>query len=372
MENPYDRGRPSPYLKCMRRLFNGNGNGKPRSCRNRRCPSAKCRAGYAEKEAAILERSFRTKPPDFTFVLEFDDGESTGDRRMAAYLNAFNQKIKDRRKSEGITLEYDNRIEFGRDSNPHCHLTVITSAPWSEGQAHSRIRALWIASCPDRKVSVYGDFVHNGIGLANYVCKNLKDRSGVRGPPPGWNGKTCRFVRTSKGFLSGSKKSLWKEHCEDWYPTVRAPRGEDDTPTPPGPREKVSGHAANWKRVLSRPAETRIRPKKTATGRNSSFPARIHRALSERSVFLRESERLLHRCLPGHVGVQRRIVRRFRPGFLRFPGFEYSLRLTSRPAAIAEIETRGGGGRRGRGDSGRAEYTTPIRRAREPPGLGHV
>ena len=215
MENYCYRGRPSPYSKCMRRLFNGNG--KPRPCRNRRCPSKKCRAGYAEKEAAILERSFRTKPPHFTFVLGFDDGESTGDRRMAAYLNTLNQKIKDRRKSEGITLEYDNRIEFGRDSNPHCHLTLITSAPWSEGQAHSRIRALWMASCPHRKVSVYGDWVHKVVGLANYVCKNVKDRGGVRGPPPGWNGKTCRFVRTSKGFLSGSKKSLWKEHCEEWY-----------------------------------------------------------------------------------------------------------------------------------------------------------
>ena len=271
MANHYDG--PTPYAKCMRCLRGRNG--RPRPCRNRRCPSWKCRAGYAEKEAAILERSFRTKPPDFIFVLGFADGESTNDRMMAAYLNAFNQKVKDRRKSDGITLEYDGRIEFGRDSNPHCHLTIITSAKWSvvevrslanmesaRMEAQSFIRALWMASCPNRKVHVYGDWVHNAEGHANYVCKNVIDRSGVRGPPPDWNGKTCRFVRTSRGFLSATKKTLWKERYEEWYAPKKAAEVVDNTPTPPCPPEKVSGHAAIWKKYFLDP------PRRDSDGRN--------------------------------------------------------------------------------------------------------
>ena len=212
MEHPCDRAHPKPYAKCMRHLRDTNG--KPRPCRNRRCPSAKCRAGYAEKEALILERSARTKPPDFAFVLDFADRRSTGDRRMAGYLKALNQKIKDHRKSHGIALEYDKRIEFV-EGNPHCHLTLITSGEWSAWKAHSLIRALWKAACPDRKVRVYGGNVRTVVGNANYVCKNVKDRRWVHGPPPDWNGKTCHFVRTSKGFLEGTKPSLWKEQCEE-------------------------------------------------------------------------------------------------------------------------------------------------------------
>ena len=284
MKNPCDRAHPSPYSKCMRRLRDGNG--KPRQCRNRRCPSAKCRAGYAEKEAVILERSFRTKPPGPTFVLGFADGESTGDRGMAGYLSVFNQKIKDRRKSDGIALEYDNRIEIV-GGNPHCHLTIITSAAWSVRRAHSLIRAWWKASCPNRKVRVYGGGVRTVVGHANYVRKNLKDRRGFTGRRRTGTGKPATSCGRRRSFWRGPKRRFGRRSAKSGtrqgtHPlrrtTPRAyrarPRRSRTTPRtgkwyclgPPGPEpgpRKLRGRPGRRRRLESTQCSVRrprIRP----------------------------------------------------------------------------------------------------------------
>jgi hypothetical protein len=164
-----------------------------------------------------LQRSFRDRPPDFTFTLKLVDGNCTPDVQMALYLRTFTQKFRDFRKAEGAVLEYDIRIEF-RHQQPHAHLTVITSLKWSRTGIKELVKGWWAMSCPDRQTAVYCDRVRNVPGLANYVTKNVKDRRKVEIPPQEWNGRRCRLVWRSRGFLTKSKDRLWQEQRAEWYP----------------------------------------------------------------------------------------------------------------------------------------------------------
>jgi hypothetical protein len=251
------------YRKCKRKSYYKNG--RPRPCRSQRCPCETCRRKYSEKEAAILLRSFKDQPPDYTFVLKLVDDEPTYDVMMAVYLNAFTQKIRDFRKSDGIAVEYEIRIEF-RHGEPHCHVTVITPADWSRRKAKRLVKGWWKASCPRRTISVYADRVHTVIGHGNYVTKNVKDRRTVEMPPQEWSGKKCRFVRRSGGFLSKTKKELWREQCEEWYPKPTEPDTErsvgdmEDADASPAPEAPISSpeQFRQFRRPAGRP--TRLRP----------------------------------------------------------------------------------------------------------------
>jgi hypothetical protein len=164
-----------------------------------------------------LKRSFRDRPPHFTFTLKLVDGNDTPDVLMALYLRTFTQKFRDFRKAEGAVLEYDIRIEF-RHQQPHAHLTVITSLNWSRNGIKELVKGWWALSCPARQTAVYCDRVQNVPGLANYVTKNVKDRSKVEMPPQEWNGRRCRLVWRSRGFLTKTKDRLWQEQRAEWYP----------------------------------------------------------------------------------------------------------------------------------------------------------
>jgi hypothetical protein len=192
-------------------------DGRPRPCRSQRCPCEACRLKWAEKEVAVLKRSFRERPPDFTFTLRLVDGENTLDTKMADYLRCFTQRFRDFRKAEGATLEYYINIEF-RHQKPHCHLTVITSLNWSVNAMKELVKGWWALSCPVRSTAVYCDRVRNVLGLANYLPKHVKDRSKVEMPPQIWRGRRCRFVWRSRGFLTKSKERLWQEQRAEWYP----------------------------------------------------------------------------------------------------------------------------------------------------------
>lgn len=233
------------YEKCKRKSYYKNG--RPRPCRSQRCACEECRRKYSEKEAAVLIRSFREKPPDYTFVLKLVDDEPTWDVLLGRYLNAFTQHIRDFRKSDGITFEYDIRIEF-KDGQPHAHVTVITPLGWSSTQVKRLVKGWWESSCPGRATLVYADHVKTPVGLAKYVTKDLLDRRGVEMPPQEWNGRKCRLVRRSNGFLARSKKELWEEQCAEWYPqqerldTVNGEMYADDfdpTEEPESPPERI-------------------------------------------------------------------------------------------------------------------------------------
>ena len=221
----------NPYRLCERNLRYRDG--RPRPCRSPYCASDRCRSKGAEKDSAIMMRSFKDRPPDFASVLRFSDDKSTSAGTMQACLKTFTQKLTNYRKSTGITIEYDIRIEFVH-GEPHCHLTLITSAPWTDRRVKKLIRSWWVKSCPQRRVGVYAKRIRDVVGYAKYIAKHVKKRGSVERPPPGWNGKTCRLVRTSNGFLSGPKPSLWKEQCEEWYPKTSRPKSgaasESDAP----------------------------------------------------------------------------------------------------------------------------------------------
>jgi hypothetical protein len=226
--NPRSRYSSSADLEKLRHIYryckhkSCYPDGRPRPCRSPRCPCEACRRKYAEKEAAILKRSFRDRPPDFTFTLKLVDDNDTPDVLMARYLRTFTQKVRDFRKAEGVVLEYDIRIEF-RNQQPHAHLTVITSLDWSRNSIKELVKGWWAMSCPDRQTAVYCDRVRNVPGLANYVTKNVKDRSKVEMPPQEWNGRRCRLVWRSRAFLTKSKDCLWQEQRAEWYPQPVAP-----------------------------------------------------------------------------------------------------------------------------------------------------
>ena len=51
-------------------------------------------------------------------------------------------------------------------------------------------------------------------------------------PPQEWNGRRCRLVWRSRGFLTKSKDRLWQEQRAEWYPQPVAgavPHGEGNT-----------------------------------------------------------------------------------------------------------------------------------------------
>jgi hypothetical protein len=95
------------------------------------------------------------------------------------------------------------------------------------------VKGWWAMSCSDRQTAVYCDRVRNVPGLANYVTKNVKDRRKVEMPPQEWNGRRCRLVWRSRGFLTKNKDRLWQEQRAEWYPQPVvgvALHGEGNTP----------------------------------------------------------------------------------------------------------------------------------------------
>ena len=85
----------------------------------------------------------------------------------------------------------------------------------------------------DRLTAVCCDRVQNVPGLANYVTKNVKDRSKVEMPLQEWNGRRCRLVWRSRGFLSKSKDRLCQEQRAEWYPQAKADaalHGSEESP----------------------------------------------------------------------------------------------------------------------------------------------
>ena len=213
-----------PDLKEQRRAFwacrhrRSYADGRPRPCRSQKCPCELCRVGYARQEAAVLRRSFRERPPHFFLTLRVIDGETVPDRQFAQFLRTFTQRIRDYRKC-GSTLEYHLAVEF-RHEIPHCHLLLIATPGWQPTEAKRLIREWWTVSCPERSTAVYCDRVKNPVGVANYVAKNLLDRRRVELPPVWWNGRQCRLVWRSRGFLTASKAKLWREQCAEWYPPI--------------------------------------------------------------------------------------------------------------------------------------------------------
>src|ERR1700730_4267390 len=93
-------------------------------------------------------------------------------------------------------------------------LVAIVNLVYFGGQSCSSVPR----PAPDSQTAVYCDRVRNVPGLANYVTKNIKDRRKVEMPPQEWNGRRCRFVWRSRGFLTKSKDRLWQEQRAEWYP----------------------------------------------------------------------------------------------------------------------------------------------------------
>lgn len=214
---------------------------------------------YAQKEAAILRRSFRDRPPDFNFTLRLTDDQPTSDRELATCLKRLTQRIRDLRKAEQATFDYYINIEF-KEGEPHMHMTVITSLAWSVHTMKMIVKAMWSSSCPERQTTaVYCDRVHNVIGLANYLPKNIKDRSRVETPPEAWNSRTCRLVWCSRGFLTKRKADLWREQCQEWYPQPAVAQPLDPAPTgvPISPAEARQDRPGRFQTAILCPGRAR-------------------------------------------------------------------------------------------------------------------
>lgn len=172
-------------------------DGRPRPCRSQRCPCGECRRAYARREAAVLRRSFRERPPTYFVTLRIEDDRPADDREMATCLRRFTQKVRDHRKSTGETFEYYLAIEF-RHARPHVHMLAITGVG-SRTAVKRLVKCWWSDSCRGRPTSVYCGRVRSPEAVANYVAKHLKDRRGVERPPDDWSSRTCRLVWPSRG-----------------------------------------------------------------------------------------------------------------------------------------------------------------------------
>ncbi len=124
------------------------------------------------------------------------------------------------------------------------------------------VKEWWSSSCHDRHTTaVYCDHVHNVIGLANYLPKNIKDRSHVEMPPEAWNSRTCRLVWSSRGFLTKRKADLWQEQCQEWYPQPAVAQQPDATPSadPIQPAEARQDRPGRFQTAILCPGRTRGR-----------------------------------------------------------------------------------------------------------------
>ena len=261
-------------------------DGRPRPCRSQRCPCEGCRRAYARKEAAVLRRSFSLRPPHFNLTLSLTDDAPTFDTMMAGYLRTFTQKLRDFRKA-GEEMDYDIRIEF-RCGQPHAHLTIITSVGWSRWRVKEVFKGWWASSCPGRTTAVYCDRVRNVVGLANYLPKNVKDRRGVEMPPEWWNGRRCRLLWQSRGFLVASKSKLWREQVAEWFPQHDKQASEGQTGNPNHSRRSRRGRQWLWRvppAILPPPSNHRSTTCRTGCGRASEYPRPLAPASGKRRTF---------------------------------------------------------------------------------------
>ena len=58
-------------------------------------------------------------------------------------------------------------------------------------------------------------------------------------PPQEWNGRRCRFVWRSRGFLTKTKGRLWQEQRAEWYPQPVATAVTDGERKPPEGKQTV-------------------------------------------------------------------------------------------------------------------------------------
>ena len=220
----------NPYHACKKKLFYPPSPScpyyRPRPCRSVRCESDQCRAKYAEKESEILAHSFSVRPANFASTLNFTDHKSTSWFMMQRYLRTFTQKMSNYRKKSGIAIKHDIRIEF-TGGEPHCHLTIMTSANWSDWKAKQLVRGWWKDACHDRDVCVDTKTIRTDIGYGKYITKDLRNRSCVERPPEEWNSRKCHLVRTSPGFLIMSKRQIWKKLCAEWFHNNNVPQATD-------------------------------------------------------------------------------------------------------------------------------------------------
>ena len=209
-------------------------NGRPRPCKSFRCPNETCRRKGAEKESAILQRSFQERPPHFFCTLKLTGGEHTGDVTMAKFMKTFCQKIRDSRKSHHSPFEYYLTIEFDDWGQPHVHALFIAPPGSPINLIKELVKNFWTTACKGRSDeidfgrnnTVYLKPVKTAVGSAKYVTKDVRNRRRVNMPPEEWSGKTCRLRRHSRGFLVGTKKALWAEQIEEWYGSPLKPQPE--------------------------------------------------------------------------------------------------------------------------------------------------
>jgi hypothetical protein len=185
-----------------------------RPCRRAHCPHPPCQRARARKEWAILSSSFRERPPHYFVTLKFTDGRDTRDKELASYLCAFAQRIRNHHRSSRVKLEYSLHVEFHEDGRPHVHAMLIASEVWSDRRIKRALKKLWAKSCPKRSIAVYCKAVKDPAKLARYIPKYVTHRSPVL-PPDNWNGRICRLVRRSSGFLAAPAKVLWRRWCKE-------------------------------------------------------------------------------------------------------------------------------------------------------------
>ncbi len=146
------RSRPAADNKgCWDKRFTARGS--PIPCRSPRCPSPWCRQKYPEKEAAILARLFAAQSPQYCLTLKITDDEPTSTRMLASYLRPFSQRFRDYRKSSENELEYDARVEFDKDFQPHVHATLRGGPGRTAREVKAVIREWWSNACRGRPVS---------------------------------------------------------------------------------------------------------------------------------------------------------------------------------------------------------------------------
>jgi hypothetical protein len=200
----------APVLKDCGRVWpyrDGKGERQERRCRNPRC----CFAGrdrWARRIAAVLRRSFRTRPPTHEVRLTIF-GRGAGDllralRRMLARLK-YQLRVR-----QGAEFEFSRIIEWSPEGQVHAHLVLRTTGDLTE----DTVRELWLKSCPAGGASSHCEPARSAVALAKYVVKDLLKDEDKTLVPAGFRG---RVFSCSRNFLTARAAALWRACLNEWY-----------------------------------------------------------------------------------------------------------------------------------------------------------
>jgi hypothetical protein len=148
-------------------------------------------------------RSFKELPP--THMIRLTSFALLSDSELTKRVRWFLDRLRYR-----VPCEYLLVNEWS-DGHRHTHILVRSGGEITP----ELVSELWAKLIPGPKAirSTYCRPIRNPAGAARYIVKHVNDAAKKEVAPKTYSGRVMTY---SKGFLSKSMQSLWREQLQDW------------------------------------------------------------------------------------------------------------------------------------------------------------